>query len=110
VWQAAMDLAQSVFELTAGFPKEQKFVLAAPMQPSALSIPSHIAQGHGRKSTGAFIDHLAIAAGSLRELETQIELARRLDLLRIADAPALSEQMDKVGRMLSRLTTSLKAK
>ncbi len=105
-----MDLAQSVFELTAGFPKEQKFVLAAQMQRSALSIPSNIAEGHGRKSTGAFINHLSIAAGSLRELETQIESARRLELLQVADTPALSEQVDKVGRMLSRLTTSLKAK
>lgn len=110
VWQASMELAHSVFALTAPFPVEQRFVLASQMQRSALSIPSNIAEGHGRKSTAAFLNHLSIAAGSLRELETQIELARRLGFIAPDALSTLAEQTDKVGRMLSKLTTSLKGK
>lgn len=96
--------------MTAKFPSEQRFVLVSQMQRSALSIASNIAEGHGRKSTGAFLDHLSIAGGSLRELETQIELARRLGFLDANGMTVLSEQADKVGRMLSKLMAALKAK
>jgi four helix bundle protein len=65
---------------------------------------------HGRKSTAAFLNHLSIAAGSLREPETQIELAGRLGFV-APDAPSTpAEPTDKVGRMLSKPTTSLKGK
>lgn len=108
VWQEAMAVAETVFRLSEQLPMSQRYVLAAQMQRSALSIPCNIAEGHGRKATGAFLNHLSIAAGSLRELETQLELARRLSFLDETSSPGLFERLDKVGRMLSRLSASLR--
>ena len=77
VWQKAMDLVIAVYKLTRGFPKSEVYGLASQMQRAAISIPSNIAEGQGLKQTQAYGRHLAIANGSLAELETQIEIADR---------------------------------
>ena len=77
------------------------------MQRAAVSIPSNIAEGHARKSSGAFINHLSIAAGSLAELETQIMLSERLTLCSSAHSQSLLMCTDEIGRMLTGLKTSL---
>jgi four helix bundle protein len=110
VWQRAMAVAEVVLRTTARFPAAQRFVLAAQMQRAAISLPSNIAEGHGRKSTGAYLNHLSIAAGSLRELQTQLELARRLGLLSETEADRLMEQCDGVGSLLGALIRSLEAR
>ena len=107
VWQKAMDLVVEIYRLSQTFPNSEKFGLAAQMQRAAVSIPSNIAEGHARKSTGAFTNHLSIAAGSLAELETQIMLAHRLDLCPQELAKSLLTRTDEIGRMLSGLKTSL---
>jgi four helix bundle protein len=109
VWQEAMAIAESVFRLCASLPASQRFVLSQQMQRSALSIPCNIAEGHGRKSTGAFLNHLSIASGSLRELETQLRLAQRLGLIAAVDVVALDDRLDKVGRMLAKLSSALRS-
>ena len=70
VWQKAMDLVIAVYRLTDSFPKREVYGLASQMQRAAVSIPSNIAEGHGLKQTQAYLRHLAIANGSLAELET----------------------------------------
>jgi four helix bundle protein len=80
------------------------------MQRAATSVPSNIAEGHGRKSTGAYLNHLSIASGSLRELQTQLELSRRLELIVPADAERLLGQCDKVGALLGALIRALDAR
>jgi len=107
VWQKAMDLVVEIYRLSQAFPSTEKFGLVSQIQRAAISIPSNIAEGHARKSSGAFLNHLSIAAGSLAELETQIMLAERLGFCIDATSRSLLASTDEIGRMLNGLKTSL---
>ena len=108
VWQRSMKLAEEVYAATGNFPKHEMFGLVAQLRRAAVSIPSNIAEGHGRCSDKSFALFLTQARGSLCELQTQIELSRNLRLL---DAPRseylLSEAAD-VARMLHGLLRALR--
>src|SRR6202161_152688 len=80
VWQKSMALAVSIYTLTDRFPKRENFGLSAQMRRSAVSVPSNIAEGHGRLSDPSLALFLGHARGSLYELETQTELAIQLAL------------------------------
>ena len=109
VWQKAMELVVAVYRVTQAFPKSEVYGLSSQMQRAAVSIPSNIAEGHGLKQTQAYLRHLAIASGSLCELETQIEIANRLGYLPVKETAVLA-QANEIGRMLSGLRQSLQAK
>ena len=88
-WQAGMDLAVEVYRLTRGLTAEERFGLTAQARRAATSIPANIAEGHGRRTTGDFLQSLSIARGSLAELQTHLELTVRLEFLdRKAISPA----------------------
>src|SRR5690349_16897890 len=94
VWQKSMDLAENIYLQTASFPKEERYGLISQMRRSAVSIPTNIAEGQGRRSTDEeFIRFLLIALVSLCELETQIELSLRLKLISSERATALRPAM-----------------
>ena len=78
VWQKAMDLVVHVYEVTESFPQREVFGLTNQVRRAAVSIPSNIAEGQGRGTTKDFLHFLAIARGSLQEVETQLLLAYRL--------------------------------
>jgi four helix bundle protein len=107
VWQKAMDLVVEIYRLSQTFPAIEKYGLASQIQRAAVSIPSNIAEGHARKSSGAFLNHLSIAAGSLAELETQVVLAQRLDYCNEVTSRSLLNITDEIGRMLNGLKNSL---
>ncbi len=107
VWQKAMDLVTDIYRLTRAFPKQELYGLASQIQRAAVSIPSNIAEGHALKQTQAYLRHLAIASGSLAELQTQIEIAGRLDYLKPEDGE-VSKLADEIGRMLAGLRRGLK--
>ena len=107
VWQKAMNLVTEIYITTATFPNEERFGLVSQARRAAVSIPSNIAEGHGRKLTGAYINHLSIAYGSLMELETQTQIAVRLSFVPEDKASALLKQMDEIGKMLTGLKNSL---
>ena len=109
VWQKAMDLVVAVYKLTKSFPKTEIYGLASQMQRAAVSVPSNIAEGHGLKPTQAYARQLAIANGSLTELETQLEIARRLGYL-TAENESVIDRAGEVGRILAGLRRSLQAK
>jgi four helix bundle protein len=109
VWQKAVDLVVAIYKLTKSFPKAEVYGLASQMQRAAVSVPSNIAEGHGLKQTQAYARHLAIANGSLTELETQLEIARRLGYL-TAENELVINQAGEVGRMLAGLRRSLQAR
>ena len=102
-----MQLAEESYRLSARFPKHEIYGLASQLQRSAVSLPSNIAEGHGRNSRKEFNHFLGIALGSLAELETQLILAQHLDYL-TEDAinPAL-QNADEIGKMLKGLQKSL---
>ncbi|MBZ5545847.1 MAG: four helix bundle protein [Acidobacteriia bacterium] len=107
VWQEAMKLAEACYQGTGNFPARETYGLASQIRRAAVSIPSNIAEGHGRRSLPAYLNHLSIALGSQAELETQIELAGRLKLLPATSAEEILTKTGHVGRMLHALVQSL---
>ncbi len=110
VWQKSMDLVTEIYKITATFPSEERFGLSSQARRAAVSVPSNIAEGHGRKSTASYLNFLSIAFGSLMELETQIQIAVRLNFIQEDKAVALLLQTDEIGKMLSGLKKSLAEK
>lgn len=106
-WKKAVDLAQVVYELTSGFPKEEMFSLTSQMRRAAVSIASNIAEGCARKSDKELLNFLSIAVGSLAELETQAIIATRLGYL---SGNALQERIVEVRRLLMGLVRYIKGK
>ena len=108
VWQKAMDLVVQMYRITRAFPKSGVYGLAGQMQRASVSVPSNIAEGQALKQTQAYLRHLAIASGSLAELETQLEIADRLGYVLPTDR-SVFEQTNEVGRMLSALRNSIRS-
>ncbi|HAR34533.1 MAG TPA: hypothetical protein DCR95_10760 [Desulfobacter sp.] len=106
VWQRAMALVVRVYKATESFPKHEQYGLISQMRRSAVSIPSNIAEGHGRNSDKELVRFLDIAKGSIYELDTQIEISRQLNYLKIQEAICLSNMLDETSRMLSGLRKS----
>ena len=107
VWQKAVDFAVLIYRLTGVFPKQELYGIAAQMQRAAVSIPSNIAEGKERQSDRDFARFIAIALGSLAEVETQLLIAQRLDYLNEADWRDATEQADEIGKMLRGLYKTL---
>ena len=107
VWQEAMHLTERCYHETEPFPRREHFGLASQLRKSAVSIASNIAEGQNRSSRAAYRNHIAIALGSQAELETQIELARRLSFINENGAGDLSDRAAHVGRLLRRLLNAL---
>ena len=106
VWQAALDLVESIYEITTSFPREERFGLTSQLRRSAVSVASNISEGSARKSRAEFLQFVYVARGSLAELETQLEIAARLGFLtRPID---LEAALTSLGRMLSALVKSLR--
>jgi four helix bundle protein len=80
VWQKAIELVIKIYALTDKFPTEERFGLTSQMRRAAVSIPSNIAEGNFRRSTKDYVQFLKIAFGSGAELETQLEIIKRLPL------------------------------
>ncbi len=110
VWQKSYKLCLKVYELTPKFPDEEKYGLTSQIKKSAVSIPSNIAEGYGRKTTADYVRMLYISYGSVCELETQILLAGDLGFIEKDDRDPLSTDIDEVERMLKALIKSLENK
>lgn len=110
VWQEGMDLAETCYMVTRGFTREEVYGMTSQVRRAAVGIPANIAEGHGRESSGEFVQFLRIAQGSLKELETHLLLASRVGLATKQDtAPAL-ERCETVGKMLRALIRSIQRK
>ena len=108
VWQKSMDLTVTIYRLTGSFPREEVFGLSSQLRRSAVSIPSNIAEGQGRLNTREFRQFLGVARGSTCELQTQLEIARRLglgDSQLLNDAEGLSHE---IGKMIFAILGKLK--
>jgi four helix bundle protein len=108
VWQKAMDLLESIYKVTVAFPKEEIYGLTSQMRRAAVSIPSNIAEGHGRSTDKELQHFLWISHGSLRELETQVLIAQRLTYLDHETSERLIERTSEVGRLLNGFIRTLK--
>jgi four helix bundle protein len=106
-WQKAIDLVTGIYRATEAFPRHEVFGLRNQIRRAAVSIPSNIAEGQARDTTREFLRYLAIARGSLQELETQILIASRLVYLNEPDTANLIDNIKEVGRLIGGLTRSL---
>lgn len=105
VWQRSLDLVSTVYSVTRTWPKEEVFGLTSQVRRAAVSVPSNIAEGAGRNSSAEFNRFLSIAQGSLAELETQLEIARRIEFP--GDIQQMQQSIDSIRRMLIGLQKSL---
>jgi four helix bundle protein len=110
VWKQSMDLAERVYALSRLWPKEETYGLTSQVRRAAVSVPSNIAEGSAKQTTGEFLQALGHAKGSLAEVETQLLLAERFGYLAGEDAAAVLGLCDAVSRMLSGLDRSLRAR
>ena len=107
VWQRAMDLVVAAYDIAKLLPRDELFALSAQMKRSATSVAANIAEGYGRGSTGAYVNHLSIARGSLKECETHVLAAIRLQMTTEMQASAFFDLSQQVGKMLNGLIDSL---
>ena len=108
VWEKSYQLCLEVYRITKGFPKIEIYGLISQMRRAALSIPSNIAEGYGRKTLSDYLRFLYIAYGSVCELETQIMLSGDLGYLNENQLSKLQKEIREVERMLQALIKSLR--
>jgi four helix bundle protein len=107
VWQRAMQLTVAIYGLSKDFPREEQFGLTSQFRRSAVSIPSNIAEGQGRRSVGEFKQFLGIARGSNFEVQTQLEIARALKFGKIGLIDKAESLSHEVGKMIYALSDSI---
>jgi len=106
-WKKSMDLVEAIYGATLSFPADEKFGLTSQMRRAAVSVPSNIAEGAGRRTDKEFINYLTIAIGSLCELDTQLELSKRLKYLNDNSFERLVEQVDQCKALAFGLRKSI---
>jgi four helix bundle protein len=109
VWRLGIELAEIVYRCTATFPRAEAFGFTSQMRRAAVSIPSNIAEGRARNSSKEFLQFLAIARGSLAELETQMELAARLGYAN-SELRSTMTQSDILGKRLNCLQQAIRSR
>ena len=107
VWRSAMDLAEEVYRLTWTFPRQEQYGLSSQLQRAAVSVPSNIAEGHGRSQSGEYVRFLNIARGSLAEAKTQLMLATRLGYIQESVCGLLIVKIDDLRRQLGALRIAI---
>jgi four helix bundle protein len=110
VWQKAYQLSLEVYKITKGFPREERYGLTSQIRRAAVSVPSNIAEGYGRKTTPEYIRSLYFAYGSNCELDTQISLSGDLGYMKAQEKEMLQRGIGEVERMLKALIKSLENK
>ena len=106
VWQDAMRLVEFVYAATASFPADERFGLTAQIRRAAVNIPSNIAEGAARRSSPEYQRFVSIARGSLSEMSTQLQIARRLAY--IESTSAIDDLIDRVFARITALMNALK--
>ena len=107
VWQKAVDLVVEIYKLTSVFPRSETYGLTSQMRRSAISIPSNIAEGRRKSSRKDYRHFLTIAYGSGAELETQVEIAKRLSFGTTLNYKKLDELLVEVMKMLNKILFTL---
>ena len=104
VWQKAMDLVDETYRLVKALPREELFALSNQLRRSAVSVPSNIAEGHGRHTKREFAQFLSIARGSVFEVETQLYIGIRQKYFTEDQAERALVLCEEIGRILTKMT------
>ena len=110
VWRRSMELSELCYRVTASFPRSELFGLAGQMRRAAVSVAANVAEGHCRRSTRAFMNHVSIALGSNGELSTLIELSQRMGFITREQRAELDGGNELIGRLLYGLHRALSAR
>ena len=110
VWKKSMDLVSDIYKHTRSFPREETYGLISQLRGAAVSVPSNIAEGQGRRSRREFVHFLRTARGSLMEMETQLLICCRLGYLDEANGRVLLCSCDEISRLLHGLIASQESK
>jgi four helix bundle protein len=108
VWKLSLDWVEAIYRCSAAWPSDERFGLVSQVRRAAVSVAANIAEGAGRNGTGEFIHFIGIARGSLAEVETHLLIGARLGYLESGTLQPLLADMERIGRMLSALSTRLK--
>ena len=100
-------MAEQVYRLTASFPRDEVYGMTSQIRRAAASMAANIAEGHGRENSGSFVQFLRMSQGSLKELETHLILAERVNLVKSKEVVPLLEQCDELGKMMRSLIRSI---
>jgi four helix bundle protein len=107
-WQAAMDLVMTTYAIVKELPAAERFELGAQLRRAAVSVPSNIAEGNACGPRRRYLNHLRIAIGSLAELDTQLDIATRLQFLPPSGTVRAQQQVNTTARLLHGLVRSLR--
>ncbi len=108
VWKLAVDFVKKIYQVTANFPAAEIYGLTNQIRKAAISVPSNIAEGQGRNSSREFRQYLAIALGSLAEIETQLIIAKEINYLSAEELNPLLSILDRIRKMTKGLSNTLK--
>ena len=108
VWQKTMDLVTQIYLASWNFPKSEFYGLISQLRRSTVSIPSSIAEGNKRSSLEDYVNVLQIFVGSLYELKTQLEIAKKLEYLTEFEFNFLYENTREIERMLLSLVSKIR--
>jgi len=108
VWKLSIEFVEEIYKITSSFPKEEIYGLISQIRRAAVSVPSNIAEGAARQSDKEFIQFLYISLGSISEVDTQIEISRRLGF--IGNNNELNDKIINIKKMLLGLIKYLKGK
>ena len=107
VWQKSIELVELIYKITERYPSNEQYGLVSQMRRAAVSVPSNIAEGYRRQYRKEYKQFLSVALGSCSELETQLEISKRLGFLKDNDLSAVSELLNYVCAMLVKLNKCL---
>jgi len=103
VWQKGLTLVKMIYQATKTFPGDERFGLVSQMRRAAVSVPSNIAEGQTRRTTGEFVQFISHAEGSLAELETQLLISLDLGFVNPKDADPMLASIEELQKMLNSL-------
>jgi len=102
-WNRALDLSKVVYEMTRGFPSDEKYGLTSQLRRAVVSISSNIAEGCGRRTSRDFVGFMYNAIGSLKEVESELFVAEKLGHVDMVDVEKLVVELEEIGRMISEM-------
>ena len=110
VWQKGIELAKLIYPLSARFPADERFGLTSQIRRASVSVPSNIAEGQARRTTGEFVQFISHAEGSVAEVDTQLVIAVELDFVTKKQADSCFDLIGEERRMLNGLRRRLTGK
>ncbi len=110
VWQKSIALVKEIYRLTAHFPKEEQFGITSQLRRAAISIPSNIAEGYGRRTLKERQQFYIMAYGSALEIETQLLISKDLDLASFKNFEISESLLLEIIKMLNKITSQARIK